>query len=73
MSANPWNLTARQQDVMDRLIATGCNKAVARELGVHLSTVENHLAKVYERMNRPRLLAVVTWDRWRRNGSQEGS
>lgn len=69
MNANPWGLTPRQCEVMDRLIATGCNKEVARQLGVHLSTVENHLAKVYDRMQRPRLLAVVTFDRWRTSRS----
>jgi DNA-binding NarL/FixJ family response regulator len=63
---NPWNLTERQCEIMDRLATNGCNKQTARELGIQLRTLEVHLITTYRRMQvKNRVLAVAKWVLWR--------
>jgi two-component system nitrate/nitrite response regulator NarL len=64
---NPWNLTARESDVMDALIESGgCNKTIAKKLGIAAGTVENHTVRIYERMAvHTRTKAAVVWALWR--------
>lgn len=62
---NPWNLTARQVQVLEAMARHGTRKLVARELNVGLQTVDTHLAKAYRAMNKPnKLMAVLAFDRW---------
>jgi DNA-binding NarL/FixJ family response regulator len=44
-------LTKRQRDVHRALVRTGAsNKEIARELGIGLPTVKEHLSRIYERL-----------------------
>jgi DNA-binding NarL/FixJ family response regulator len=53
-------LTATQTDVLRRVARGESNKAVARELGVSVSTVKTHLRAVFERLGaRSRTQAVA--------------
>ena len=45
----PW-LTARERDVMERVVARKRNRAIAFELGVGIKTVEDHRARAMEKM-----------------------
>lgn len=68
---DPWGLTPRQRDVMDALIQSGCNKRVARELGMEIKTVEGHMWQIKRAMGgADRVLAALKWDRFRREGAQ---
>jgi DNA-binding NarL/FixJ family response regulator len=64
---NPWNLTPRQTEILDALVEVGCNKLVARQLGVNVRTLETHMARAFARMQiKNRMVAVIAWDRYRR-------
>jgi len=69
----PFNLTAREQEVM-RLICSegqGSSKVVARLLGISNKTVEIHVANAIEKLGaRTRLHAALIWDRAQREGGQ---
>jgi len=55
-------LTDRERQALDLLVRTGCNKLIAREMGVAPNTVEIHLASAREKMGAPnRVLQAVTW------------
>jgi two-component system response regulator DctR len=43
-------LTARERDVMERVVSGAPNKAIADELGIAVRTVEVHRARVFEKM-----------------------
>lgn len=45
--ANPLGLTARQQDVMDLLLAGLTNAAIARRLSISPKTVEHHVTAIF--------------------------
>lgn len=67
--SNPWKLTARQVDCMTCLvgISGGCNKLVARNLGIDVRTVDTHMARAFKRMGvKTRIQAAIQWDRWAR-------
>lgn len=66
--SDPWGLTPRQRDVLNALVSTGCNKRVARELGMELKTVEGHMCQIRRAMGVNRVLAALWWDRWKRAG-----
>lgn len=44
-------LTQREREVMDRVLAGKLNKVIADELGIAMRTVEVHRARVFEKMN----------------------
>ena len=44
------HLTAREHEVMDRIIAGRLNKQIADDLGISIKTVEVHRARVMEKM-----------------------
>lgn len=44
------HLTAREREVMDRIIAGRLNKQIADDLGISIKTVEVHRARVMEKM-----------------------
>lgn len=64
---NPWNLTPREADVMDALIARGSYKAVSDSLGISKKTVEAHIGAAKKKMgSRSAIHHALQWDRWRR-------
>jgi FixJ family two-component response regulator len=63
---NPWKITAGEKSVLRAVMETGGNKAAASKLGLRLPTVEAHLASISKKMGAPRLVAILTWDRWER-------
>lgn len=59
---DPNAITDREREALDLLVRTGCNKLIAREMGVEPNTVEIHLASAREKMGAPnRVLQAVTW------------
>lgn len=44
------NLTAREREVMDRILAGQYNKVIAAELNIAMRTVEVHRARIFEKM-----------------------
>lgn len=70
MSANPWNLTDREAEVMDAMVEHGCIKLASRALGIENKTVDVHLWRAGKKMpHRFRLLRLLAWDRWRRSAA----
>lgn len=64
---NPWKLPPRQAQIMDLLANVGCNKLIARSLGIDHRTVETHVYRALRRMEcENRTQAAVLWDRWAR-------
>lgn len=67
---NPWGLTKRQAETMDALCRTGCDKSVARALGISVKTVETTMQRVNAKVpGANRVQKVIAWDRWRRGGA----
>jgi FixJ family two-component response regulator len=52
-------LTARERDVLERVVAGKSNKAVASELGISARTVEVHRAHIMEKMHADSLAALT--------------
>lgn len=64
---NPWKLTERQQEVLEKLADIGCRKVVAYDLGVCEQAVCQVLQAASRRMGvRTDMQAVVKFDRWAR-------
>lgn len=65
--SNPWNLPARQEECVRLLAVVGCNKLIARQMGIDKRTVEEHLRRAFKRMDVPnRIVGAIQWDRWMR-------
>jgi FixJ family two-component response regulator len=52
-------LTAREREVMDRVVAGKLNKSIADELGISIKTVETHRARVMEKMKVKSLAELI--------------
>ena len=53
------SLTAREREVMDRVVGGALNKQTAAEFDISIKTVENHRAKVMEKMQAQSLADLV--------------
>lgn len=59
-------LTFRECQALDELIAHGCNKTAARQMGVSIRTLELHLQHAYRKMDVDnRIQAAILWDRFK--------
>jgi DNA-binding NarL/FixJ family response regulator len=69
---NPWNLTAREAEVMARMVACGgVQKIVASDLGLSVKTVDTYVGRATEKIgSRTRTAALLEWDRKTRPSSQ---
>lgn len=69
MPREPEGLTERQERVLE-LLATGkTNGAIARELGISVSTVRGHLESIYRKLQvTNRTEAVAVWLRRKLGG-----
>ena len=45
-----YDLTAREEEILDKLIAGSSYKEIASDLGISVHTVNSHLRKVYEKL-----------------------
>jgi FixJ family two-component response regulator len=52
-------LSLREREVLDRLLAGGTNKTIARDLGISPRTVEAHRARIMERLEAKSLPELV--------------
>jgi FixJ family two-component response regulator len=52
-------LSNREREVLDRLLAGGTNKTIARDLGISPRTVEAHRARIMERLEARSLPELV--------------
>jgi FixJ family two-component response regulator len=52
-------LTPREQEVMTLMVAGHPNKVIGKQLGISTRTVENHRAKVMEKMQRDNLSSLI--------------
>jgi DNA-binding CsgD family transcriptional regulator len=67
MKGNPWDLPPRQAQCVQLLADIGCNKLIARHMGIDHRTVEEHLRRAFKRMDVPnRIVGAIQWDRWMR-------
>jgi DNA-binding CsgD family transcriptional regulator len=65
--SNPWNLTARQAEVLACLAEVGTDTAAAKKLNIKRRTVEHHLALAMAKIGAAnRTLLVLAYDRWAR-------
>lgn len=70
MTATPWGLTPAQVKALDAVVDCGCDKEAARRLGVTKKTIEAHTHAARKLMQvRNRVLMVLAYDRWKRQGS----
>ncbi len=53
------SLTARERDVMDGMVAGRLNKQIAEDLGISMKTVEQHRARVMEKLQVDSLAELV--------------
>ncbi len=51
VEVNLAQLTAREHEVMQRILAGKLNKVIADELGIAMRTVEVHRSRIFEKMN----------------------
>lgn len=53
------SLTAREREVLERVVAGKLNKSIADELGISIKTVEVHRARVMEKMQAKSLAELI--------------
>jgi DNA-binding NarL/FixJ family response regulator len=58
-------LTARESDMLEGICRGATDEEIAVELGVSLSTVRNHVTRLYRKIGVNRRSAVVVWARER--------
>ena len=58
-------LTARESDMLEGICRGATDEEIAAELGVSLSTVRNHVTRLYRKIGVNRRSAVVVWARER--------
>jgi FixJ family two-component response regulator len=64
---NPWNLTQRQSEALDKLVQYGCRKIVAYHMEISEQALCVLLRRACQRMKvRTDMQAVLTFDRWAR-------
>jgi DNA-binding NarL/FixJ family response regulator len=69
---NPWNLSERQERILEALAEHGTDKKTAQALGVSCKDIEYHTQRVRKLMGGvDRLCAVVMYDRWKRGRDSE--
>jgi FixJ family two-component response regulator len=66
LSARMGLLTARERDVLDCMLAGRSNKLIADELAISVKTVEQHRAKVMEKMRANSVAELVQAVEWLR-------
>lgn len=60
----PFNLTAREQEIMECLVNGSSNKEIASRLDIAEKTVRNNVSKIMEKMNATnRTEAALIWER----------
>jgi two-component system response regulator FixJ len=59
VAARLERLTAREREVLDRLVVGATNKEIARQLDISPRTVEIHRSRVMEKMETPTLSHLV--------------
>jgi two-component system nitrate/nitrite response regulator NarL len=55
------DLTARELEVLDYLVAGLCNKAIARKLDISVGTVKVHVKHMLHKLNLHSRLEAVVW------------
>lgn len=61
MPASQTDLTAREHEVFDYLVAGLCNKAIARKLDISVGTVKVHVKHVLRKLDLHSRLEAVVW------------
>lgn len=61
MPAAQTDLTARELEVLDYLVAGLCNKAIARKLDISVGTVKVHVKHMLHKLNLHSRLEAVVW------------
>lgn len=72
---NPWRITKGQAAILDALVESGNQKAAAKNLGLSIYTVTEHVSEIRKRMgcarDGSRYSHLLTWDRWRRESKEQ--
>lgn len=64
---NPWGLAPSEVRLLETLVQVGHYKLAAKQLGLAPKTVECYMRVIRQKMEiEHQLVAVVTWDRWKR-------
>jgi DNA-binding NarL/FixJ family response regulator len=69
---NPWNLTPRQCEALDAIIACDCDKQAAAKMGISYKTISVHVNRAVQRSGaRTKLRLILMWDRHIRECARE--
>lgn len=60
-SALPVQLSAREQEVLQRIAAGDSNKLIARALDLSPHTVKRHVANILDKLNLPSRVQAAAW------------
>lgn len=59
-NSNPYNLTQREQEVLQLLVEGACNQTIAQSLFITVATVKAHLTAIFEKLGvDSRAMAIV--------------